>query len=329
MVPQSLEANGSGDVEEFQAVVLNRSGALTQPVELQEPEATAVETTSAATDSSREPTRWVLVFCGHPGDASHHGMYAKTAQSLVSAFVDRFGCAAANVWLRFGEVPLESDPPCVVASRGLATAEGISADVAALKERLAPKDSVWVVLLGHAHHVDGSTFFNLPGPDISDADFGSLFKDLEAREQVFFITTPVSGYAIKHLTRRGRVVITATEPANEVNETLYHLDLAETLGDPQLMAESDWDRDGTISVFDLHITVARHVALRYQAQKELQTEHAQLDDNGDGRGTEIQLDFLPPALGGTPRYSWPPRAAVTGDGVAAANIVIPIAKRED
>ena len=115
MVPQSLEANGSGDVEEFQAVVLNRSGALTQPVELQEPEATAVETTSAATDSSREPDE-VRGFCGHPGDASSwHVCQDSGGRRRLS--LDRFGCAAANVWLRFGEVPLESDPPCVVASR--------------------------------------------------------------------------------------------------------------------------------------------------------------------------------------------------------------------
>ena len=37
---------------------------------------------------------------------------------------------------------------------------------------------------------------------------------------------------------------------------------------------------------------------RYADAENLPTEHARLDDNGDGRGSELQECYLPPELGG-------------------------------
>ena len=37
---------------------------------------------------------------------------------------------------------------------------------------------------------------------------------------------------------------------------------------------------------------------RYVDDENLPTEHAKLDDNGDGHGSELQESYLPPELGG-------------------------------
>src|SRR5579863_10378922 len=49
--------------------------------------------------------------------------------------------------------------------------------------------------------------------------------------------------------------------------------------------------DLNLTLFDLYIAVARNVVDRYIKGEFLPTEHALLDDNGDGRGTELQIDF--------------------------------------
>ena len=69
----------------------------------------------------------------------------------------------------------------------------------------------------------------------------------------------------------------------EVNETLFHLDLAEVLSEPPGNGQFDKDKDHVITMLDLYLTIARRVLLRYKAEKNIPTEHAQLDDNGDGR----------------------------------------------
>jgi hypothetical protein len=55
--------------------------------------------------------------------------------------------------------------------------------------------------------------------------------------------------------------------------------------------EHDVDKDGVLSLLDLYLAVALDVAKRYSEEELLATEHAQLDDNGDGRASELQAQY--------------------------------------
>jgi hypothetical protein len=107
-----------------------------------------------------------------------------------------------------------------------------------------------------------------------------------------------SGLFLKPLASPGRVVITATEPDLEVNEPIFPHKLAKGLDDPPPFVELDRDTDGRLSLLDLYLWTAREVAQEYAMGELLATEHALLDDTADGRGTEIQIDYLPEELGG-------------------------------
>jgi len=203
--------------------------------------------------------------------------------------------------------------------------------VAELCRKLRPNDSLWVIVLGHAHYDGHHAFLNLPGPDISDQEFGKLFGLVTCREQVFFITTPVSGFFVEPLSSERRVVIAATEADLEVNETLYHLDLADVLSQPPPAAELDQDRDGGLSLLDLYLIVARRVLQRYKAAGAIPTEHAQIDDNGDGRGTEVQWEYLERELGGRRDDSRLILRHPGRDGVLAATLgfdLVPVARQK-
>ena len=82
--------------------------------------------------------------------------------------------------------------------------------------------------------------------------------------------------------------------------------------------------DGTISLFDLYVTVARNLAQSYLERELLATEHPLLDDSGDGRGTEVQIDFLTEEQGGRakPRKSSTSPMNSRGDGRAAKSITL-------
>jgi hypothetical protein len=265
-----------------------------------------------------------MILCGHPGNKEYRTIYAQTVEKLYAALTRRYGFSAGDVWVRFGGGPQEGEGAAAFPSRGLATREAIAADVAELGKVLRPEDALWVVVVGHAHFDGRHSFLNLPGPDMRGDEFGKLFEGLHSREQVFLVTTPASGYWIKHLSAKGRIVITATEADLEVNETLFPLDLADVLIDPPEEKEYDRDGDGRVTVLDLYLNVVRRVMLRYKAEKNIPTEHAQLDDNGDHRGTERQLDYLEPELVGGARDGARPEIPPTADGALASTVAIPL-----
>jgi hypothetical protein len=83
-------------------------------------------------------------------------------------------------------------------------------------------------------------------------------------------------------------------------------------------------------LFDLYVTVARNLAQSYLEREFLATEHPLLDDNGDSRGTEVQLDFLTEERGGRAKARKPTAASAisTGDGRLAKSIALSFAQLE-
>ncbi len=130
--------------------------------------------------------------------------------------------------------------------------------------------------------------------DFDQRQFATWAKTLACREQVFWVTMPVSGFWVKPLSGRSRVVIAATEADLEFTGTELPYALADVLaGEEQEQALDDIDQDGFLSLLDLYLATNLEITGRFRATQRLQTEHAQLDDNGDGRGSEVQQPYLP------------------------------------
>ena len=258
--------------------------------------------------ASIEGTKRALIVCGLSGDAAHHKLFAESVGKLHEGLTKQLGFAADNVQVLFGDPAQEADAELIKSSQRT-TREELEKTVAGLRNKLQPEDALWVIVLGHAHYDGKHSWLNLPGPDIQQADFGKLFADITVREQVFFITTPASGFFVKPLSAKGRVVITATEVDWETNETEFPHELARVLSGPPSTKEFDIDEDGAISLFDLYVTVVRNLAQSYLERELLATEHPLLDDNGDGRGTELQIDYLTVEQGGRMKPGKP--AAIT------------------
>src|SRR5690606_28587511 len=81
-----------------------------------------------------------------------------------------------------------------------------------------------------------------------------------------------------------RIIITATRSGHELNYARFGEAFAQAIGN----AAADIDRDGQTSLLEAFVTAAQRVQAFYAEQGRLATEHALLDDNGDGHGTPAE-----------------------------------------
>jgi hypothetical protein len=260
--------------------------------------------------------RHALILCGHPGDAEHVKSFTETVRKLGDGLTKTVGIPAERQSIVFGA----DRPKDLPGATGPATREAVTAAVAKVKKALRPEDGLWVICLGHCHHDGRQAWWNLPGPDITAAEFGKLFADINCREQVFVMTTSLSGYFVAPLSKRDRVVIAATEADAETNETTFPAVFAQILNSGLTLTDHDVDKDGKLSLFDLYVVVAKEIAQSYASNEQLATEHQQLDDDGDGIGHEVQTPYLPEAQGGEPPGKKPARPQ--RDGLLAARILL-------
>ncbi|HVW38266.1 MAG TPA: hypothetical protein VHB99_13215 [Pirellulales bacterium] len=268
--------------------------------------------------------RRALIICGLPGDAEHRKLFAESIEALYAALTTRHGFAAERIAVLFSGDTEEKDGPALKASRGPATREALAAAAAEWEQELQPDDALWTFVFGHAHFDGRASWLNLPGPDMNQIEFGKLFAEIKCREQAFFVATSASGYYLKPLAAPGRIVIVATEADFEVNETIFPHKLVKLLAQPPALAAFDVDGDGRATLLDAYLGAARDTAQEYASGELLATEHALIDDNGDGRGTELQTDYLTEELGGRLRAGRAKPAPRGGDGALARQISLAV-----
>lgn len=143
-----------------------------------------------------------------------------------------------------------------------------------------PNGELWIVFIGHGTYDGQAAKFNLRGPDISADELAAVLKSCR-RPLAVINCASASGPFINALSAPGRVIITATRSGNEVNATRFGGYLAQAIADPV----ADLDKDGQVSLLEAYLYAARQVDQFYKEQGQLATEHALLDDNGDGLGT--------------------------------------------
>jgi hypothetical protein len=143
-----------------------------------------------------------------------------------------------------------------------------------------PDGELWLVFIGHGTFDGRSAKFNLRGPDISADDLAAVLKPGK-RPLALIDCTSASGPFINALSAPGRVIITATRSGYEVNVTRFGGFLARAIADPA----ADLDKDGQTSLLEAYLLASRQVEQFYKEAGRLATEHALLDDNGDGLAT--------------------------------------------
>lgn len=139
---------------------------------------------------------------------------------------------------------------------------------------------LWLVLIGHGTTLGTQAKFNLEGPDVAASELQEWLQPLQ-RPLVVINCTASSSPFLNALSQPGRVVITATRSGTEHNFARFGDFFSSAVTDPA----ADLDKDEQTSLLEAFLAAAHRVDRFYQEASRLTTEHALLDDNGDGRGT--------------------------------------------
>jgi hypothetical protein len=154
-----------------------------------------------------------------------------------------------------------------------------------LQQALATEETngiarLWLALIGHGTFDGKEARFNLRGPDVSDSELAEWLKPF-LRQLVVINCTSASAPFLKALSGTNRVIITATRSGNELNFARFGEYFAKSLAD----SGSDLDKDNQVSLLEAFLMASRRTVEFYKSEGRLMTEHALIDDNGDGLGT--------------------------------------------
>lgn len=218
----------------------------------------------------------VLIVSGVAGDPQYADVFFKQATTMIDALKTRFGVPDSDI-VYLAENPARDAARIKAAS----TKENVERELTALAERSKTGDVLFVMLIGHGSGDDQATRFNVPGPDITAADFARILDPVGGPIIAIVNAASASGGFIATLSGPNRVIATATKSDMEKNQTRFATYFVQAYASDV----ADADKDGRVSVLEAFEYARTEVARAYESEKHMLTEHAQLDDNGDHKGT--------------------------------------------
>lgn len=216
-------------------------------------------------------SKFAIIISGASGEESFAKQFAAWSNQLRQALTGQLGFAAEQVWL-LAEKPADGATP--------ATAVEVRRVLGELQKAVKPEGKVFVFFIGHGTYDGQQAKFNLTGPDLSVAQYKELLDALPTQSVVVVNMSSASGEFIKPLAARGRVLVTATRSGQEQNATRFAAHFIAALGN----STADADKNNRISVLEAFNYATKLTAETFKSAGQLATEHALLEDDGDGVG---------------------------------------------
>ena len=220
----------------------------------------------AAAPAAAQSTR-VAIVVGLAGEPEQAELFQRWGATLFDAAV-KLG-VESPIYL--------AEKPDVDAKR--ITGRSTKDEIAKAFDRLkgaGEDDVVFVVLIGHGSFDGKVAKFNLPGPDMTPADFDALLKGIKSRHIVFANTASASGPFVQALAGPGRTIVAATRTGTERFATLFGGYFVDAFAG----ADADADKNRRVSVLEAFASAKREVATAYEREVIKLTEHALLSDTG-------------------------------------------------
>ena len=230
---------------------------------------------SAGAAHAQDRTHVVLV-TGLGGSAEFRQSFHDEASQIYTALTEQHGLPTEDV-IYLGENP-EVAPGMISEA---STRANILRVLGEISQRAGPRDKVLVILIGHGTDGPNGAQFNLPGPDLGPTDFDLAMIAFPTQQLALVHTGSASGGFVQPLAGPNRVIIAATRSARERNATEFGQFFAEAMAG----GGSDLDHDNRVSLLEAFTYAKQEVERHYEEQNEMQSEHAVLEDDGDGEGS--------------------------------------------
>ena len=184
-----------------------------------------------------------------------------------------------------GSGPATADRPI----ERLGAEAGREAILAAIERQGArDADTFALVLIGHGSSDARGWKFNVAGPDPSGADLAAALGTVRAPRQLVVLGASASGGLLETLAQPGRVVVTATKSAGEINAVRFPAFFAEALDS----AVADIDRNEILTVAEAFRHADARTREHYEEQNLLASEHARLAGEEAGSLAVARLGSL-------------------------------------
>lgn len=215
--------------------------------------------------------KFAVLITGIGGEEAYVEKFGGWKDRLRQALVNRLGFAEDQVY-SLTEKPAEDEQR--------ATAEAVRLTFASLRKAAGPDSQIFVFFIGHGSFDGKVAKFNLAGPDLSAADYAQLLDGIKTRTMVVVNMASASGEFVKPLSGKGRIIITATKSGMEQNAPKFAEHFIASLANP----EADADKNGRVSALESFNYAVKLTGDSFKQAGTLVTEHALIDDNGDGVG---------------------------------------------
>ncbi|MGH7493892.1 MAG: C13 family peptidase [bacterium] len=219
----------------------------------------------------------VLIIAGKGGAPEYTEKFNNYAQRLQSALATHYNFTPEQITI------LSESNSASSSGERLCNAKNVEQVFSELAASVKREDQFVVILFGHGSAEGAVSKFNLAGPDLRDLDFARFLERVPAERQVFINTSAASAGFIEKLARKDRVIITATRSPEENFATKFPEYWTEAF---EKSAEVDLNKDRQISLLEAFDYARDRVVQFYEQANRLRPEHALLDDNGDGAGSE-------------------------------------------
>jgi hypothetical protein len=257
----------------------------------------------AAAGTCAAQDRYALIVVGAPGGDAYQQQFAALETSLSKAVKERLAFDASRVTVLSGT----TTNPSLTSTR-----EHVRAAFDTLRSHVKAGDLVLILLAGHGTSDGATAKFNLVGPDLDASEWADLVAPLQGR-LIFVNATGASFPFLEALSRRNRVIVTATDSTAQRFDTVFAEMFAKALEDPA----TDLDRNGRISVWEAFVQTSAAVAQYFEQHGQLATEHAMLDDNGDRIGRQAEAPGPDGSLARTVYLDADPAALAVDPALAA------------
>jgi hypothetical protein len=219
---------------------------------------------------------YVAMIVGLGGEPEHAETFRRWGGSLFDHATGPLGIPRHRVLYL-----LEDPEQDAQRASGKSTKAEIEKGLAAMGAAAQADDVVFIVLIGHGTSDGKVTKFNLPGPDMTAAEFAAALKKFNTKNIVFVNTSSASGPFVEELSGTARVVVTATRSGAEKFATLFGGYFVDALASEA----ADADKNKRVSVLEAFNAAKIEVARAYEQRGIMLTERALLEDGGDGEGS--------------------------------------------
>lgn len=150
--------------------------------------------------------KFAVLIGGSGWNEEYSSKYKKFLLETKRALIENFDFSGSPIFVLAGSVPAGDKQ-----FNGESRAERIRSLFKSIAESVTPDDNLFVILFGHGSYDSKNGKFNIPGRDLTDADFAAILSGINSNRLIFINTTQASFPFIQALSNQKRIVITATK----------------------------------------------------------------------------------------------------------------------